>query len=41
MDPSDEDKLCSSDDDNIEVNASNSELNRQPPGGKMRKNGGV
>ena len=41
MDPSDEDKLFSSNDDNIEVNARNSALIRHPPSGKTRKNGGV
>ena len=41
MDHSDEDKLFSSDDDNIKVNASNSALTRQTPSGKKRKNRGL
>ena len=41
MDTIDKDKLFTSDDDNIEVNARNYALIRQPPSGKRRKNGGV
>ena len=41
MDPIDKDKLFSSNDDNIEVNAINYALTRQPPSGNRRKNIGV
>ena len=41
MDPNDQDKLFSSNDDNIKVNARKSPLTRKPPSGKRRKNGGV
>ena len=41
MDPSDEDKVFSSDDDNIKFNARNSVLNRQPTSRNRGKNGGV
>ena len=38
MDPRDKDNVFSIDDDNIEVNARNSALTRQPPSGKRSKN---
>ena len=41
VDPNDKDNLFSDDYDNIEVNARNSALTRQPPSGNRRKNGEV
>ena len=41
MYPNDKDNLFSDDYDNIEVNARNSALTRQPPSGNRRKNGEV